>query len=296
MDLDSFLTELYVIIDEWWQTQPEAHAALIGRPAHLSTSEVLTLAVLGQWPRWRSERDFWRYADAHLRSAFPRLCSQSQLNRRVRATEPLLRRLHATLASSLTSRDAVYHVLDTTLIPAIQRVRACRRGLFAGEASFGRCVSKTEWVYGFKVALAVAPPGIITTFGLAPANCGERPIGEALIAADRYAAYLADKGFAAVPWEQHWRDAYRAVVAATPSTTTKRAWTEAACRWAAGKRQVIEQVINQLKDFFLLERHRAKTLGGLLARLAAKVVAFTVAQVFNVRRNRPLRHLVDLWV
>jgi hypothetical protein len=30
------------------------------------------------------------------------------------------------------------------------RIRACRKGLFAGQAAFGRCVSKTEWVYGFK--------------------------------------------------------------------------------------------------------------------------------------------------
>jgi hypothetical protein len=40
---------------------------------------------------------------------------------------------------------------------------------------------------------------------------------------------------------------------------------------ASGKRQIIEGVIGQLKDLFGPERHRAKTLGGLLARLAAKV-------------------------
>jgi hypothetical protein len=296
MDLDSFLTELYVMIDEWWQTQPEAQTPRPGRPVQLSTSEVLTLAVVGQWPRWRSERDFWRFADAHLREAFPHLCSQSQLNRRVRAAEPLLRRLHTALADALPTTAAVYHVLDTTLIPAIQRVRACRHGLFAGEAAFGRCVSKTEWVYGFKVALSVAPPGIITAFGLAPANCDERPIGNALIASERAPAYLADKGFASIQWETHWHATYGAVVAATPSRTTTRAWPEAACRWAAGKRQVIEQVIAQLKDFYALERHRAKTLAGLLARLAAKVVAFTLAQTLNHRRDRPLRHFVDLVV
>src|SRR5215217_4665564 len=45
-------------------------------------------------------------------------------------------------------------------------------------------------------------------------------------------------------------------------------------RWAStGKRQIIVGVIGQLKDFFCLECHRAKTLGGLLTRLAAKVAA-----------------------
>lgn len=58
----------------------------------------------------------------------------------------------------------------------------------------------------------------------------------------------------------------------------------------------IEGVIDQLKDLFALERHRAKTLGGLLARLAAKVAAYTVGQCLNDQLGRPLRHLADLLV
>jgi hypothetical protein len=85
--------------------------------------------------------------------------------------------------------------MHTTLIPAIVRVRACRKGLFAGQATFGRSVSKTEWVYGFRVALAVDPGGVVTSFGFAPANCYERQIAEDLIAGDLDDAYLADKGF-----------------------------------------------------------------------------------------------------
>jgi hypothetical protein len=101
----------------------------------------------------------------------------------VRAAEPALRALHEGLVVQLDRPDSVYHVLDTTLIPA--RVRACRHGLFAGQATFGWCVSKTEWVYGFKVALCITPTGVITTFGLAPATCDERLSGDPLIAVDR---------------------------------------------------------------------------------------------------------------
>jgi hypothetical protein len=296
MDLDSFLVAVYVMVDDWWQNQEAPGPRGPGRPAVLSASEVLTLALVAQWPRWRSERDFWRFAQAHLRAYFPALGSQSQLNRRIRAAEPALRAWHAALAALLAPPSDVYHVLDTTLIPAVVRVRACRHGLFAGQASCGRCVSKTEWVYGFKVALAVTPAGVISAFGLAPAACDERPIGDALIAADGHDAYLADKGYASVPWERHWRDTYGALVAATPNATTRRAWPEAACRWAAGHRQVVEQVIAQLKDLFALERHRAKTLGGLLARLAAKVTAFTTGEWLNAQCGRPLRHLAGLLV
>ncbi len=297
MDLDSFLVSLYVLVDDWWKADhPSSAPRKPGRPALLSESEVLTLAILAQWPRFRSERDFWRFAWAHLRPYFPMLCSQGQLNRRIRALEPELRELQRDFAEDLAQPSAVYRVMDTTLVPAIVRVRASRKGLFCGQASFGRSASKAEWVYGFKVALVVDPDGVITAFGLAPAASDERPIGEALLAYDRHGAYLADKGFAGLEWERLWMEIYGALVAATPKNDSRRAWSKADRRWASGKRQIIEGVIGQLKDFFALERHRAKTLGGLLTRLAAKVAAYTCAQRINDSIGRPLRHLADLLV
>jgi hypothetical protein len=297
VDLDSFLVSLYVLVDDWWRERhPPTTRRRPGRPPLLSASEVLTLAILAQWPRFRSERDFWRFASFYLRSYFPALCSQSQLNRRIRALQDELRALQQDLARGLCETSAVYRVMDTTLIPAIVRVRASRKGLFAGQASFGRSASKTEWVYGFKVALVVDPEGIITAFGLAPAASDERPIGEALVGSDQHGAYLADKGFAGVEWERLWMELYGALVAATPKDNSRRAWSKADRRWASGKRQIIEGVIYQLKDFFSLERHRAKTLQGLLARLAAKVAAYTCAQRINDSLGRPLRHLVDLLI
>ena len=95
MDLDSFLVSLYVLVDDWWQAECGRAPRGPGRPALLADAEVLTLAILAQWPRFRSERDFWRFADAHLRPYFPNLCTQSQLNRRIRALEPELRALQS---------------------------------------------------------------------------------------------------------------------------------------------------------------------------------------------------------
>jgi Transposase DDE domain len=146
------------------------------------------------------------------------------------------------------------------------------------------------------VALVVDPTGVVTAFFLAPATSDERPIGEALVASNQHGAYLADKGFAGVEWERLWMEVYGALVAATPKDNSRRAWSKADRRWASGKRQIIEGVIYQLKDFFGLERHRAKTLSGLLVRLAAKVAAYTCAQRINDFLGRPLRHLADLLI
>lgn len=116
------------------------------------------------------------------------------------------------------------------------------------------------------------------------------------MASDGHDAFLADKGFSSVEWEKHWLKTYGSLVAATPQKSARRAWPKEACKWASGKRQLIEGVIDQLKDIFALERHRAKTLEGLLTRLAAKVAAYTFGQVLNLQLGRPLRHLADLLI
>ena len=113
MDLDSFLVSLYVLVEDWWKLDHASQPPKTGRPALLSDPEVLTLAILAQWPRFRCERDFWRFASSHLRSYFPSLCSQSQLNRRIRALEPELRLLQRAFAQELACPSAVFFALWT---------------------------------------------------------------------------------------------------------------------------------------------------------------------------------------
>jgi len=72
MDLDSFLVSLYVLTEDWWNSTHSHDDPKVGRPALISEAEILTLAILAQWPRFRSERDFFRFASSHLEaSTFP---------------------------------------------------------------------------------------------------------------------------------------------------------------------------------------------------------------------------------
>jgi hypothetical protein len=56
VDVDTFLTTLYVIVDDFRQSQPPRRRP--GPEAALSDSEVITLAIFARWGRFRGERDF----------------------------------------------------------------------------------------------------------------------------------------------------------------------------------------------------------------------------------------------
>jgi hypothetical protein len=166
-----------------------------------------------------------------------------------------LRALQRELAGEISGPSAVYRVLDTTLVPAIVRVRASEasKGLFCGQATFGRSASKTEWIYGFKVAL---------------------------VSSDRHEAYLADKGFTGVHWERRWLQEYGSLVAATPKNDSRRAWPNTDRRWASFARQAPDHrgglfgldplhITRAQVPYILLTLSKvAKTLMGLLIESA----------------------------
>ena len=69
MDPDTFLTTLYVLVDDCCRALPAPRRR--GPAPTLTRGEAVTLALLSQWGRFGSERDFYRYADRWLREAFP---------------------------------------------------------------------------------------------------------------------------------------------------------------------------------------------------------------------------------
>ena len=81
--MDTFLTILYVMAEDFCKIflPPEPHP---GPSAALSRSEVVTLALCGQWQDCGSERGLYRYAQHHLRAALPSLSAREQYNRQVR--------------------------------------------------------------------------------------------------------------------------------------------------------------------------------------------------------------------
>ena len=81
LDMDTFLTALYVMVDDFCQSHSPKRRP--GPDASLSPSEIITLAIFARWSRFSSERDFYRYADTKLQDAFPTLPDRSQFNRLV---------------------------------------------------------------------------------------------------------------------------------------------------------------------------------------------------------------------
>src|SRR3712207_3542360 len=116
VDVDTFLTTLYVRVDDFCHSYSPTKRP--GPEASLSKSEVITLAIFARWGRFSSERDFYRYASRRLRDAFPTLPERSQFNRLVRSCAGLIEEVALHLALMLDARGTTpYEALDTSAMP-----------------------------------------------------------------------------------------------------------------------------------------------------------------------------------
>ncbi|MBI2886631.1 MAG: hypothetical protein HYY02_05435 [Chloroflexi bacterium] len=321
MDLDTFLVEVYCIVDDVYRTQFAPLKPLVGRPGTLSDSEVLTLALLAQWQQWGSERAFLRYAQHHWRSYFPRFISQSAFNRRVRGLVGVLCRLLPAIAGVVRTLlgAPAYEVLDSVPVPLMRRCRGEKHRLFGPEAAIGYGGSDKDWYYGVSLLTVVDAHGLITGFVAGPANTEARWLAETLFrwrrdptspapTADELAPVLpvphrqprqgptgplGPRGGAGAPGQVYLGDrGFR-------GAGWQRHWQDTygvilltgrgeTLPWCplGHLRQLVEQTFATLTNAFGLGRIRARHYWGLLTRLAAKLAAFNLGVYWNYLHGR----------
>ena len=304
VDVDTFLTTLYVMVDDFCQTQPPKKRP--GPEASLCQSEVITLTIFARWSRFASERDFYRYADGHMRGAFPTLPSRPQFNRLVRLYTQTIEEIAVKLGKMLEDRIHAYQALDSSAMP-VRDAKRRGHGWLAGEADIGWSNS-IGWYEGFSVLAAIEPSGVITGFCFGSASTADQPLAETFFAvranpnprlisvgAAFSGIYVADKGFEGTENYRRWLECYGAEVVHPPKRNSKkRSWSKRLRQWVASLRQIVETVYDKLFNAFGLWRERPHEIGGLRARLAARVALHNFCIWLNDRLGRPRLKFADL--
>lgn len=304
LDTDTFLTVLYVMADDFCKRQPQ-HRPTPGPKASLTESEVITLVIFSQWARFRSERDFYRYATSRLRPAFPTLPRRSQFNRLTRRCYGTLTAFFRCLARLLQGRHCLYEALDSSGVPTRDAKRR-GAGWLAGQADIGWS-NRLGWYEGFHLLLSVNPQGVITGFSFAPASAKDQTLAEDFFAfrhaphprlptlgAPALGWYVADKGFEGRELHKRWQDCYGARLISPPKGNSKTPWPKGLRRWLAGIRQIVETVFEKLHHAFGLDRERPHQLDGFQTRLAAKAALHNFCIWLNRQLGRPSLAFVDL--
>jgi hypothetical protein len=314
LDLETFLTTLYVVTDDLYQQYVLPHRPAPRGPApDLSDSEVLCLGLASQWRNgvpWKTERQFVRYTLAHLRPLFPGMTSQSAFNRRLRRVWGALILIQQGVAQCLSTPQD-YEIMDCVPVPIARGARSFHPGWLADIARIGKG-GNDRFFYGLHLLLVVRQSGVATGWTLAAGNVQDRWLAELLLSSrvgspqlsgppddapeppadwvgpvqscglDAHQLIVADSGYEGRAWIRHWTDAYGVSVLTAPAKDQ-----HPARQWFSSVRQVVETAFSSLCDSFGLQFPRAHIRWGLLTRIAAKLAAYNVGILINRTLGRP---------
>ncbi|WP_448624501.1 IS982 family transposase [Geodermatophilus sp. URMC 64] len=285
-DLNTLLTALYVWIDDHLAGRVRA-----GRRPRLTDSELLTLAVAQVLLAVHSEARWLRLVPEALPGAFPYLPGQSGYNKRLRAALPLLNRVIRDLASDTDLWADPVWLVDSTPVECARSRPAALRSQLAGIAGYGWCRSHSRYFWGLRLHLVCTPAGLPITWALSPPTLDERQVlmamldhDQPLLAARPGLLLIADKGYISAELDDYLHR--RGADLLRPSLRSQR--PRPGQILLPPIRQLIESVYDTLKGQLDLELHGGRTLTGVSARVAQRILALTAAIWHNRATGQPI--------
>ncbi len=294
-DLDTLATALYVTADDLLKSHPERvpPRPKVGIAPRISDAELLTLAVLQALLGHTSERRWLRYARTHLSAMFPDLPGQSGYNKRLRKLADTMAWLVAVLGADTTVADDDVWVVDSTPVECARSRETVKRSDLAGWAEYGYCASHSRFFWGLRLHLVCTLHGLPVGWALTGAKADERLVLADIVASTPTLAgarptrqlLIADKNYFGKGFQATLHDAHIDLLRPARKGEKPRPGEQ----FFKPLRQVIESINDTLKGQLDLERHGGRTIAGVCARVAQRILALTAAIWHNDRLGLTIR-------
>jgi hypothetical protein len=278
--LETLVIAAYVFADSLPIPRP-------GPPGKATDQELIALAVAQAILGIPSDRQFLGILGRLLPGWFAELPGQSQFNRRLRRLTPQITTVQMMVAELVA--EGRVRLVDGTLISCANYPGCASHSAFGGHASYGYCPAKSQFVWGMRLLLFCDARGVPVGYDLVGPKTGqERECALELAAGQAGALLFADGGF----WGREYLASMEAIDVQLITPDKHRLGHRPPAEIAKARiRLVIESVFSNLKRQMRLEAHLAKTLGGLVQRIAQRLLALTLGVYINTLIGRPPRAL-----
>ena len=283
--LEEALIVLFCQIDDSYAHLNPRGAARYASLKELSDSEILTLALFQQLRGIESERSFLRETARFFSHLFPGVVGYwpSSFHRRVRKLRRYLEPLRRLIVPELVG-DPETLIVDSTLLEVLHPRQVGQSAGFEG-AAWVRWGSFS--VYGIKLHLICATNRVPVSYELTSANVADLTLtkellGEAGLSEEAARRLLGDLAYRSEKLKEELAEV--GIVLATEKAERR-----------SGVRQQVEIAISSLKRVFGVGETLARTIIGLVTRIAAKITAYTYGFLVNRRLGRPQGRIKELW-
>jgi len=289
-DLDLLLMVVFCTADDLLPKRAE------NARRSLTDAEVVTLLVAQSMMGIPSDRRFVKVARKQLVGLFPGLVGQSGFHKRRARLVDQIELVMAALARECPGWwDDVVLVDSTPVETARSRETVKRAGdsalddAIANAAAYGYCPSHSRWFFGMRLHGVFGTDGTPRAIRLVGADRPEREIALAMLpgALRGGEIVIGDKNYAGRDFAADVHS-----LGATLLRPPRKDEPDSPPRLSM-LRQRVESIFWTCKDLLCLERHGARTLRNLRARITQRLLALTACIYLNHWLGRPSRALVD---
>lgn len=195
---EDFILTVYVIIDDLYHqfAPPDVINRRHVLDAKLSDPEIITICICGELAGIDSENAWFSFVKRNYGHLFPRLCSRSRFNRTRRSLLQTTELLRQKMLSAFPVPFSKYFVIDSFPLAVCKFGRARYCHSFRGYgADYGKCPSKKETYFGYKVHALITLEGYITAFEITPASIDDREGLRDIVETRSNLVILGDKGY-----------------------------------------------------------------------------------------------------
>jgi hypothetical protein len=270
------LTEIFCYIDDFCKffERKIAENALTssqkkkrGKPCSMALSEIMTIVIMFHLSHYKTFKDFYLNSVCeNYRSAFPSLVSYNRfIELMPNAFMPLLVMI-ACMRGKKTSR----YFIDSTKLPVCHNLRISHHKVFDGIASRGK--TSTGWFFGLKLHLVINEYGEIVNFTLTPGNIDDRKVVEQL-AKDLKGCLFGDRGYISKNLKNKLKEKGLELITKVKKNM-KEQFLDPIQKFFLSKRNVIETVIDQIKNLCTVDHTRHRSPMNAQVNILSGVVAY----------------------
>ena len=282
-NMEDLIVISYVMIDELYKqyAPQEVTKRKNVSKVKLSDSEIITISICGELAGIDSENSWYNFVKKNYRYLFPDLCCRSKFNRKRRDLLQVTELIREKLFQFFNVDSKDYYIVDSFPLEVCKFGRAhfCRSFRSDG-ANYGKCPSKKETYFGFKVHVLITLDGFITTFDITPASTDDREGLRDLMGEQYTLSVIGDKGYIGDQLREDMQDRNICFLA-MKRNNSKIQWSKPFRQMIFKFRRRVETVFSQLSQQLNAERVLAKTFRGLCTRLVNKVLAYDLALLIN---------------
>ena len=256
----------------------------------LTDAEVVTLCVAQAIMGIPSDQRFLAAARKRLSHLFPLLPKRPGYHKRRDRLSDTIEALIAVFARDSPGFHDDLLLVDSTPTECARSIETTRRSRLADAADYGYSAAHSRYFWGFRLHGLFALDGTPRALALTSPKASEREICLTLLArCERQGpvTVIGDKGNAGREFERDSDELAAAIV------RPRRKDEPGSGPHLAPIRQRIESIFQTCKDLLTLERHGARTLHGLRARICSRFLALAATISLNHRLGRPPRALAD---